>query len=264
MKPLSKLIVILLALTVILISFFGRDRTPQETPKQDTLDTISYTFDTLSIGDREDTTTKITASIQRVILSDSSQALLKISTIYNSLCFNLLLGDTLENESTFEMAFSQLYAEAVSEMLPEENWEFIQTGMVVFNRSNLFTILLTSYSFTGGAHGNQRKIYLNFNPKTGDLLTAAQLINMDSIAVLAKRAEEIFRTQIGVSPTSSLEEAGYWFQNNTFSLSQNIGITDKGLVIHYGSYEIAPYAMGPTDIIIPLEECKNWLAISLK
>jgi hypothetical protein len=51
----------------------------------------------------------------------------------------------------------------------------------------------------------------------------------------------------------TLEEAGFTFDDNTFTLSQNFALTDKGISLHYNPYEVGPYVMGASDFVVPLD-----------
>jgi len=46
-------------------------------------------------------------------------------------------------------------------------------------------------------------------------------------------------------------EAGFYFENDVFKLTANFAITKEGLKFLYNPYEIAPYALGQQEIIIP-------------
>lgn len=49
------------------------------------------------------------------------------------------------------------------------------------------------------------------------------------------------------------------FEGDQFQLPLNIFYTDKGLLLYYNRYEIAAYADGPKELLIPYEELKNFL-----
>jgi hypothetical protein len=42
----------------------------------------------------------------------------------------------------------------------------------------------------------------------------------------------------------------------------NFYLSEKGIVFHYDQYEIASYADGPIDVVIPFEDIKPFLLIS--
>nr|MCU0409966.1 RsiV family protein [Bacteroidales bacterium] len=74
---------------------------------------------------------------------------------------------------------------------------------------------------------------------------------------LNNTAEKIFRAEKQLSPDANLESEGFWFEGNKFYLNKNFGIKNDGLVFYFNSYEIAPYAMGPTEIKIPYATIKK-------
>ena len=72
-------------------------------------------------------------------------------------------------------------------------------------------------------------------------------------------AEKKFREMKNMGETDSLKDAGFWFDGNKFALSENFGVTETGLLFFYNPYEIAPWAMGSTELEIPFEEIQTLL-----
>ncbi|SFU69128.1 Protein of unknown function [Pustulibacterium marinum] len=132
-------------------------------------------------------------------------------------------------------------------------------GQVHHQSEKLLSIKLDSYMYTGGAHGYTAINYLNIDPKTGKLLENSELFK--DVSKFTQQAEKLFRQKEKISDTTNLSNAGYWFENDKFVLPNNIGITDKNLVLFYNPYEVAPYSEGPIEISIPLEKVKDNLTI---
>ena len=63
--------------------------------------------------------------------------------------------------------------------------------------------------------------------------------------------EEIFRQTNEIEPNKDLTEAGYWFDNNKFSVNKNFTVDENGMTFYYNNYEITAYAFGPTELFIP-------------
>jgi hypothetical protein len=76
---------------------------------------------------------------------------------------------------------------------------------------------------------------------------------------LTKIAEQIFRKVKEIPDTASLNENYFEFPDDTFQLNKNYGFKKEGIVFYYNNYEIAPYAAGPTDVVIAYEHLKEWL-----
>lgn len=138
-----------------------------------------------------------------------------------------------------------------------QKWEAKVNGHVIYESPEVICISLETYTDTGGAHGNGRTTYLNFNPKTGDLLTQNDIIkNLDQFK---KVAEKAFEEQ--TKPKHNDESLEDFFFGEDFQLPSNIGFTDKGLELLYNNYEIASYAQGITKITLPYNQIQEHLKV---
>ncbi len=126
-------------------------------------------------------------------------------------------------------------------------WELYCSSEVTYANEKLFSVSLNSYRFTGGAHPNTFTSMFNFD------LDGGRLLSVDDIVVdyeaFKKIAEEIFRFERQIDPEVPLQEAGFFMES--FQLSTNFAFTSEGIKLYYNPYEIAPYAAGITEIIIP-------------
>jgi len=136
-------------------------------------------------------------------------------------------------------------------------WELNNTISIIFNNHSIVSFQSEFYHFTGGAHGMSGTYFTNFNSQDGKKLTLLDLLNPGYEQELNSIAERIFRKNNRLTPDTNLEEAGFWFEEGKFSLNENFGIKNDGLIFYFNSYEIAPYAMGPTEIVIPYTELKS-------
>lgn len=163
-------------------------------------------------------------------------------------------------------------AEAVADNLVEEYerllkempdykmpWEVSQSFEVSLNQDGMFGAVLNSYSFTGGAHGNYFFFYYLFATETGNRLVLKDFLKDGATAALTNRAEEKFRELYSVSENESLNDAGYWFENNVFALPDNFKYNAQGLEFIYNTYEIAPYSEGIITIRFDLPEIERFI-----
>jgi hypothetical protein len=51
------------------------------------------------------------------------------------------------------------------------------------------------------------------------------------------------------------------FEDDTFQLPQNLFYTDKGLLLFYNPYEVASYADGTKELLLPYNEVDDYLLI---
>ena len=52
-----------------------------------------------------------------------------------------------------------------------------------------------------------------------------------------------------------------YFFGKPFQLPENIGFNNNGLLLLYNTYEIASYAQGYTEFVIPFNDCESFLKV---
>ncbi|SHI40438.1 DUF3298 and DUF4163 domain-containing protein [Pseudozobellia thermophila] len=155
-------------------------------------------------------------------------------------------------------SFSQGYWE-IKKLYPEEAsvWEATIKGAVSYEDDELLTIELDSYLFTGGAHGYSSKRYLNFDKVKGKELENRELFR--DRKEFEAFAEQKFRSQENIPLDGPINSTGFMFESDTFHLPENIGFTEAGIKLLYNPYEVASYADGPIEIILPFEDIAPFL-----
>jgi hypothetical protein len=113
----------------------------------------------------------------------------------------------------------------------------------------------SGWSYMGGAHGNGYVAYKHFDRETGRELSLMDFFT--DIDALNSIAEPHFRKLFDLNPTESLNDYGFWFENDKFSVNNNFTFTSESVVFYYNSYEIAPYSGGPTELEVPLNEIRH-------
>ena len=131
----------------------------------------------------------------------------------------------------------------------------INSDLNYVNRAFL-SLSTDTYSYTGGAHPNRFVQYINIDPQSGKRIEELSFFinNEEKLKDLVERS---FRKKYNIPQNGNLAEAGFQFEDNTFALTNNYGFSKAGMVFYYNSYEIAPYAEGPTEIRIPFHELKG-------
>lgn len=127
------------------------------------------------------------------------------------------------------------------------SWSFELEGEVLFRDSQYVCISLPYYTYMGGAHPNSFTQLLTFDVSTGEEVDALSLVS-DTVALKAKAAEA-FRAARKLPADVDLQDEGF-FWGGGFRFPENIGIVDEGLYFVYDPYEIAAYAMGPTEFVV--------------
>lgn len=169
-----------------------------------------------------------------------------------------LLGGTPQTEmaQSQEVMISSFLQEAeeYNQDMPEAYqmaWVSEKKITVERNTRDAFGLNMTEYISSGGAHPSMVVKYLNLDPKSGKERTLGDVLKSGYEPVLLKVAEAIFRKDKGLAAGDNFESRGFSFENNTFRLAKNYLIEEEGIKFYYNAYEIAPYAMGPTELFVP-------------
>jgi hypothetical protein len=134
-------------------------------------------------------------------------------------------------------------------------WNLRSMTHVIYEDSNIVSLKMLTESYMGGAHGSLAIGYLNFDKGTGKSVNL--LSRIKDTTRFIEMVEKKFREKRHIPTDSTLEAAGFWFPGNKFTLPANIGMDAHGYLLHYNPYEVAPYSMGPTDIVIGFNELET-------
>ena len=119
---------------------------------------------------------------------------------------------------------------------------------------NYISIGINQYSmYYGAAHPNSGIQVLNFDLKTGALISLNDLFSPGSRKDLKKIVEKAFIKAWGG------EDWDFTPRSGDFNLSENFSLERDGLHFYYNQYEIGPYAMGAPDVIISWKELTKLL-----
>ena len=137
--------------------------------------------------------------------------------------------------------------------------EVVLAAQTRYRSEGLTVIELDSWQyFTGAAHGVSATQFLNWDNQQQKVLGLSQILNpgQQNAWVEALRAahERWLQTQ---DPYKN-DPQGYlrlW----PFQPSDNFALTDLGVVVKYGSYELAPYSSGQPELLIPYDALKQVL-----
>lgn len=144
-----------------------------------------------------------------------------------------------------------------------QKWEASIEGEVIYNMPTIVCIAINAYLNTGGAHGNSRIDFLNFNPQTGQLYTQKELIkDLENFSAVTQNYLNKEMDRASTDNTETSDIADYFFGKD-FQLPESFGFSDEGLIILYNTYEIASYAQGITEFTIPYQDIANYLNIAL-
>jgi hypothetical protein len=131
-----------------------------------------------------------------------------------------------------------------------ERWELREDIKVVFQSASVVSLSVSEYNYTGGAHGNFSTIFYNIHPVTGRLLNLSDFVEPSGESLLEQLAEQKFRQTRNIPAEQLFSQAGYWFENDIFYLTDNMAVQEDGMLFLYNPYEIAPYSEGIIKIFL--------------
>ena len=215
---------------------------------------------------RCDTTsnTGIDLSVSYIQLKEDSEGARKINDSLRLLAINSVTDwldgatiashpDARENLAKAASLFAQDYEEVRKDMGSLGGcWELETTADTLHTGPKALTVKLETHAYMGGAHPNSSLTLYTFDRETGRLLTLADMIS--DITALLGVLEKEFRQHQNMSPSTNLEEQGYFLRDGHFFLPANVGVGREGLVFYYNPYEIAAYAVGPIQVTVPYEK----------
>lgn len=127
----------------------------------------------------------------------------------------------------------------------------------IYRSSEIISLELSQYLYTGGAHGNGSTTFLNVDPKDGRTLSFEDIF-VDGNE-FEKFAEKKFREKNNIPPSESINSTGFWFEEDAFYLPKTVGFTLDSLVFIYNNYEITSYADSPVEFKVPRSEANQFL-----
>lgn len=199
------------------------------------------------------------------VFQGADPAAVAINTYIKSYLKGMLsLGeDSTDNQSTLEEAaegFVRIYQEHKAEYFDmTAEYEAVADVTISYSSEEILVLQMDQYTFTGGAHGNGATSYAFFDPVTGKAQKTEDLIkNSEEFHDLAEQA---FRKAFDLAPAQGINEPGFWFEDDQFTLPENMGMTEQSWILIYNPYEIAPYSEGPIEVEIPLKKVAPYLNI---
>lgn len=174
------------------------------------------------------------------------------STIESHIVSALQIGDSTSSTSVQQSikAFCEEYKSFKNDFpQSSQTWEAQIDGDIMYQSPDIISIALTTYKNTGGAHGIMTITFLNFNGQTGNMVSNDNLFN--NKPAFYNLAKTYFHTHVDYKKLV--------FDTEKFELPANIGYSEKGVILLYNTYEIAPYSAGVIEFTIPYEDVNSLL-----
>jgi hypothetical protein len=176
--------------------------------------------------------------------------------VFNTIRQIIFFGEkpyTATNYEDLMTSFIKSYEELKNDF-PEDviGWEGKVKGSINYVSGKIINIKLNHYTYTGGAHGYEGNTSLIFDHKTGKSLSYKSIFSNEE--GFRQYAENKFREKFKIPADKNINSTGLMFENEKFTLPQNIFFKDDGLLLYYNSYEIASYAEGQKELFLSYSE----------
>ncbi len=182
------------------------------------------------------------------------------TAINEEIIYTLKFEDSIDTNTideamrSFTESFQDFQREFNDEVI---GWEAQVEGKVYYESPTILSILLNIYTYTGGAHGNGTSTFLNFDKQRNIEVENYELFS--DLEGFIAFAETKFRAEKEVPKKSPINATGFMFSDNVFHLPENLGFTKEGIQLIYNPYEVASYADGLIELVIPYNEVNSFL-----
>lgn len=132
-----------------------------------------------------------------------------------------------------------------------KNYSFTTMASVKYNAKEKISVVYEDHMYAGGAHGMDATRSYNYDLRTGKELKLSEYVKDD---IQMKKVEKSISNSLLAmynAGVSIFEENIYDFQLDQTS---EFFLYDKGIVIRFYPYEVAPYAKGFVDIKVPFSK----------
>ena len=132
------------------------------------------------------------------------------------------------------------------------SWERLLNGYIAGGHGDIISYIVSSYDFSGGAHGSSSELAINFNKKSGEIIDEDDIFAEDSGIELSELLSAHLQAVFDNETYNSL------FIKN-IEPNGNFFVSEEGVTYIYGQYEIGPYYLGIIKLTLPWEELEGLL-----
>lgn len=167
----------------------------------------------------------------------------------------------LENEQQENIAYGREISLSMEEWAADGLTGSLSSNISPINYFNERFISYTqqNYDYTGGAHGMPYWIPHTFDLETGEELGLTDIVansEEEFKDIVTAKFTEMYNVEPGMYWDNAVESVHEWTTlQSPFYLGKN------GLVIYYGPYDLASYAAGFQEIVIPYNELDLYIPL---
>lgn len=143
------------------------------------------------------------------------------------------------------------YKYSIENNFPVQKYEAIVNYVLSYNQNCAISLYFNQYIYTGGAHGTTLRYSDTWNLQTGRTIPLKNLFarNINYRDYIIKNITAQVKEQIKNGENVYFDD--YEQNISQYLNEESFYITQKGLVIYYQQYDIAPYSSGIPEFLIP-------------
>lgn len=131
-------------------------------------------------------------------------------------------------------------------------WETQTEGYPTYNMNGIVVYRNAYYEYSGGAHGMSGSWHLNYDLNQNKLLALQDLFkpntNKQLLILIKNKIKRVYQT-------NNLQSVDF----DAIFIPDNFQVTYGGIIFHYNTYDIGPYALGSPEIFIPFRDLRPLL-----
>ncbi len=253
-------------------TFSCKSEKEETTNETDAEQTTQWVFENYSYTNREGKCDEETGRCVEVLIkypkavAGNAEAMRVINARFEETAKAMVLEHLPENHPKQDIhelsnAFVKEYQRFIRDFRDVQyGWKLKLDAEIVEINQAYISIRTNLYTFSGGAHPNVWTYLASHHPETGEILKLSEIVQ--NLSKLTALGESVFRSTKQIPDSLSLGDSGYFFEDG-FNLPDNFCLTDKSLIFYYNNYEIAPYAAGPTELVIEKQSLEGLLQKNL-
>ncbi|MEL7646926.1 MAG: DUF3298 and DUF4163 domain-containing protein [Sedimentibacter sp.] len=174
----------------------------------------------------------------------------RLNNIYKKRAWDVLK----ESKDIYFAIAANYYIYSVRRNIPVRTFEVYYIPEITFNQDCAFSLYYDKYVYTGGAHGQTVR-----TSDTWDLNDGKEIYLCDMFVNHGFNMLDYLRSSIGDQIQANLEDEHIYFDNHIENVAKYLCVSSfylkpEGIVIYFQEYEIAPYAAGIPEFLIPYRQ----------
>lgn len=136
--------------------------------------------------------------------------------------------------------------------------EMFKSDSLTYNQSDLVSVKIRQYDFSGGANGTTSIRSANYDLKHNTPVTVHQLFADGSEEKIDELLLAALMKSFGVDSPDALADKGVYFYEEA-KMGEYFYLTSEGVTFYFNPYDIAAHFVGPIELTLPYADIAGCL-----